>query len=264
MRYYVTLLACTGLLCAALGMPSSALAHRVNIFAYVEQADIVVECSFSKSSKVKNGTLEVRDAVTGEVLTRVTTDANGMCRLPVPEKARKAGHGVTLRIIAGEGHQNDWTVEADELAAAAPAAAQTAAPAAAAAEPTSSSATPVPAAAAMSGASHTAQTAPTPSSTASAQRSEHDTGAQPAASGASPAVVPSGVAPQAAPAAMLTRADVESIVNRALDSRLSPITRMLAASVESGPTLRDIIGGLGWLLGLCGIAAYFRSRKRHV
>ena len=63
---------------------------------------------------------------------------------------------------------------------------------------------------------------------------------------------------------MLTRADVESIVNRALDSRLSPITRMLAASVESGPTLRDIIGGLGWLLGLCGIAAYFRSRKRHV
>jgi nickel transport protein len=35
---------------------------------------------------------------------------------------------------------------------------------------------------------------------------------------------------------------------------------MLAEQTEAGPNLRDIIGGIGWIFGLIGVAAYFRRR----
>ncbi len=57
-----------------------------------------------------------------------------------------------------------------------------------------------------------------------------------------------------------TPEDVERIVNAALDAKLSPIKRLLGEQVEAGPSLRDIIGGIGWIFGLIGVAAYFRRR----
>ncbi|MFR4118150.1 MAG: hypothetical protein ACLT2T_04335 [Bilophila wadsworthia] len=44
-------------------------------------------------------------------------------------------------------------------------------------------------------------------------------------------------------------AEIERIVDAALDAKLSPIKRMLAEQAEAGPNLRDIIGGIGWILG---------------
>lgn len=60
----------------------------------------------------------------------------------------------------------------------------------------------------------------------------------------------------------LTQADVERIVNSALDAKLAPIKRTLLEQVEAGPGLREIIGGIGWIFGLVGVAAYFKSRSR--
>lgn len=58
----------------------------------------------------------------------------------------------------------------------------------------------------------------------------------------------------------LTRADVEAAVNEALDVKLAPIKHMLASSVDAGPDMKDIIGGIGWIFGLVGVAAWFRRR----
>lgn len=55
----------------------------------------------------------------------------------------------------------------------------------------------------------------------------------------------------------LTPAEVEGIVRRELE----PVKRMLAELNETGPTLTEIIGGIGWILGLFGIAAYMKSRS---
>ncbi|MDD2967365.1 MAG: hypothetical protein PHN64_07805 [Desulfovibrionaceae bacterium] len=104
------------LLCAA----QEAWAHRVNIFAWVENNVVNVECRFSKTSPVRSGTVLVYDAATEAEVTRGTTDEQGLFSFPVPEQARAAGHGLRLIIKAGEGHQNDWTIEAAELAAAQP------------------------------------------------------------------------------------------------------------------------------------------------
>ncbi len=54
-----------------------------------------------------------------------------------------------------------------------------------------------------------------------------------------------------------------------LDKKLAPLIRMqgsleklLLEEKFSGPKMSDIIGGIGWILGLCGIAAFFLSFKR--
>ena len=47
-----------------------------------------------------------------------------------------------------------------------------------------------------------------------------------------------------------------------LDKKLASIKHLLAKSQDRGPTLQDILGGIGYLLGLAGIAAYMKSRKK--
>ncbi len=73
---------------------------------------------------------------------------------------------------------------------------------------------------------------------------------------AGPAAPPSISGPQWHPEAL------EAVIESALDKKLKPIVRMLAESRQTGPTMRDIFGGIGYILGLVGIAAYVHSRKK--
>jgi len=59
-------------------------------------------------------------------------------------------------------------------------------------------------------------------------------------------------------------AAIEVIVEKALDKKLKPVFKMLSESREKGPTVGDILGGIGYIIGLMGIAAYFRYHKRKV
>lgn len=59
----------------------------------------------------------------------------------------------------------------------------------------------------------------------------------------------------------LTAEDVEKIVARQLEARLQPLTRMIAASQDQGPSLSDILGGIGYIIGLVGLGTYLRYRK---
>jgi len=65
----------------------------------------------------------------------------------------------------------------------------------------------------------------------------------------------------AAPAlAGLSEQELEALVGRVLDAKLAPLKSELAQARDRGPDLRDIIGGLGWILGLLGLAAYVKYR----
>ncbi len=59
-------------------------------------------------------------------------------------------------------------------------------------------------------------------------------------------------------------AELEAIVRAAvsaeLDAKLAPLRRALLE--DSGPRLQDVLGGIGWIFGLIGVAAYFGSRRR--
>lgn len=56
-------------------------------------------------------------------------------------------------------------------------------------------------------------------------------------------------------------AQLEQIIEQVVEKELAPIKRMLAESSEQKLKLQDILGGLGYIFGLAGIAAYFNSKK---
>ena len=45
-----------------------------------------------------------------------------------------------------------------------------------------------------------------------------------------------------------------------LDQKLAPIKRSLAESKQEKPDFQDIMGGIGYLLGLAGLVAWLRNR----
>lgn len=57
-------------------------------------------------------------------------------------------------------------------------------------------------------------------------------------------------------------ARLQAAIERALDKKLKPIMKLLAESKQAGPSLTDILGGIGYIIGLVGIAAYFKSRQK--
>lgn len=205
----------------ALGIADVAEAHRVNIFAYVDGDVIRVECGFSRGRKVRQGIIEVFDNVTGERLLQGATDDAGVFVFPVPQGV--TGHDLRIGIDAGQGHRNEWVIAAGEMAAT----------------PSAVSSSAVADAPAASGAGGES-VAPALSAPAAADPATR-----------------SGIAPSISP---LTRADVQAVVNEALDARLAPIRHMLASQFDAGPSLKDIVGGIGWIFGLVGVAAWFRRR----
>lgn len=60
----------------------------------------------------------------------------------------------------------------------------------------------------------------------------------------------------------LTAGELEALVDRAMNKRLAPLEMKLAQALNPDPTWRDIAGGLGWFVGLGGIAAFLGSRKK--
>jgi len=198
-------------------LPEQARAHRVNIFAVVENGMVRVDCYYSKSRRVKDGKVAVLDAATGATFLSGVTDAEGNWSFPVPEAARAVGHDLKLVLEAGEGHRAEWIVEAKEFAAASTASAS--------APPTVKE---VPAAPSEAG-------------------------------GASPSATSLAAVPSVSRAEL--EAVVEQAVERALESRLAPIRRMLTEEREKGPGLTEIVGGVGWIIGLFGMAAWARSRR---
>jgi nickel transport protein len=59
----------------------------------------------------------------------------------------------------------------------------------------------------------------------------------------------------------ISTADLQQAMENALDKKLKPVIKMLADAQLTGPSMQDIFGGIGYILGLVGVAAYFQSRK---
>jgi nickel transport protein len=85
-----------------------------------------------------------------------------------------------------------------------------------------------------------------------------------AGSGALPPGSPSPDA-TAAPAGdnsiTLNPGELQNLIEASLDKKLAPILQRLG-QLGRGPTLSDVIGGIGYILGLVGLAAYLQARRR--
>jgi nickel transport protein len=211
----------------------------VNLFAYVDGGRIVTESWFSRSSKVRAGIIEVFDAATGEKFLSGTTDDAGNFAFDIPPAARAKKADLRITLKAGEGHANQTTIKAEEYLSAPAAPSIPAAPAPAPAGP-GSDATPA-------------------GGSASGQAASGEDAATPAPAPSSPPTaspVPSAVPASAGPDPRLLAA-----MDAMLDARLAPIKSMLAESQDPAPSMTEIIGGIGWIFGLVGMAAYFKGRR---
>ncbi len=96
--------------------PAPALSHAVGVFAYVEGDIVRTVGKFSDGKPARDREILVMDAENGEEYLRGRTDQQGEFCFPIPEKAQKGGHGLRIRIKAGLGHQDEWLLEASEIA----------------------------------------------------------------------------------------------------------------------------------------------------
>ncbi len=71
------------------------------------------------------------------------------------------------------------------------------------------------------------------------------------------AVEPSGPIPVG-----LSKEEVKKIIEDSLDKKLRPIVRMITESKNTKPSLTEIIGGIGYIFGLMGVALYFKNRGK--
>jgi nickel transport protein len=60
----------------------------------------------------------------------------------------------------------------------------------------------------------------------------------------------------------LSSEDLQLAIEAALDKKLKPIMKMLAESRQSGPSIRDVLGGIGYILGLVGLATFVQYRRK--
>jgi nickel transport protein len=64
-------------------------------------------------------------------------------------------------------------------------------------------------------------------------------------------------------AANLDQQALEAALNKVLDRKLAPINEKLTDLTIHRTTPTDIIGGIGYILGLCGLGAYFLSKRKN-
>lgn len=97
--------------------------------------------------------------------------------------------------------------------------------------------------------------------TAAAQSAlEDETPPQPAPGAKNTSPAPAAHTTESIDPAQL-EAIVERAVTKALNKKITPLTKMVADLEQKGPTLSDIFGGIGYIFGLMGVAIYFSSRK---
>lgn len=97
------------LLFALLTASTTVQAHKLNMFAFVEDEEIYVEVYFADGKRAKNSVIEVYDPQ-DKLLYNNTTDEEGGHQFAIPQKTE-------LRIVvnAGMGHQTEYTLPSSEF-----------------------------------------------------------------------------------------------------------------------------------------------------
>jgi nickel transport protein len=60
----------------------------------------------------------------------------------------------------------------------------------------------------------------------------------------------------------ITKEDIEQAVDQAVEKKLKPVDANAFRSERSGTQISDILGGIGYIIGMVGIGVYFKNRKK--
>ena len=179
-------------------LQSQAYAHRVTVFAWVEDNTVFTQSKFGAGAKVNNGKIIVFDQ-TGKELLNGHTDSNGEFSFPIPVQSE-------LKVVldATMGHRAEWIIPLSEIRE-----------------------------------EESVQNIPDPTTTVKAQLATKPIETQ------------------------SNTEQLEAVIEKVLERKLKPISHLLAELNQTGPSLHDIVAGLGYIAGLFGIAAWVHSRKKN-
>ena len=97
---------------AALVLAGPALAHRVSVFASVQDDAVVVEAKFSTGRVPATGEVRVEDAAGAVLLTLPLED--GAARFPLDRAA--AADGLSITVTTGDEHEGYWLLTPADIA----------------------------------------------------------------------------------------------------------------------------------------------------
>lgn len=92
---------------------TSALAHQLNVFAFVEDGVVIVESRFSNGNAAQVGEVSVLDG-DGAQLLLLPLDEDGTVEFPLDPA--HADTGLLIEVRTGEGHDNYWILTPDDIA----------------------------------------------------------------------------------------------------------------------------------------------------
>lgn len=204
----------------------AAQAHRLHVFAWLENDQIMVECNFGNNRPAIDAPVTIIDQDTNKQLAKGVTDRTGHYSFHVPSVVRE-GHTIGIVVNTGDGHRSEWIMPASELYAA-----------------SSLTAGFDQEAIAMQkeGMSPNYRQPQAPEITQPEQGRRQDFALQ-------QAKIPG---PE----------HLRMIIRDEMEQQLAPVRKALAAQESAGPTLNEIIGGLGWIVGIVGIVLFFLSRSK--
>lgn len=237
------------LLCAFCLIPQTSQAHRLDVYAWLEGNQIVTESNFGKGHPVANAAIRVIDSDTGRLLVQGQTSKNGVFSFPVP-KVVQQGHSLNIEVDAGQGHFTDWKISAAELYEAASLTAGFDQDA-------------IDAAKERAAQQNQARQDFTQQRGGAFQIPSHDQLSQMAQPATPPLPQNQMAIPQDGP--MPNASDVSpnrtGIIERAMDNQQHRAPLQGDHGYGEGPTIVNVLGGLGWIVGLIGIFLYWRVRK---
>jgi len=212
------------LLCFAISSP--AFAHKVNVFAYVEGDSIHVEGFFPDGKPCVNSGLELVDSE-GKVLAETVTDENGMAVLTAPS----SDTDVKVILNAGMGHRAEFPIPSSQLPARNETGKTTEKPAEK--EPKSQEKKP----------SHPAPAPVQKTETASPGAGDEK--------------------PESPESCRCDEENIRQLVEEVVSEEMAPVMVLLREQVNSGPSVAEIAGGIGYIVGLMGLWLFFISRKKN-
>jgi len=201
-------------------IPTSARAHKVNIFAWVDGDMIHTQSKIGGGKRVKNSNVIVYN-LNGKKLLEGETDDNGEFSFKIPSGSEK---GLRIVLTASMGHAAEWTIPADEMEKAAGVSNNL--PSSEAADTVQVKSMP------SIGTEDRVQTAPYSSGLQSTGTKD------------------------------CNYQSIQDMIDHSLDKKLAPVMDMLIKALDPQPTLRDIIGGIGYIVGLVGLSLYFMNRSK--
>jgi nickel transport protein len=187
-------------------LPSISFAHKVRVFAYVNGDRIEGEAAFSGNRWARNSKIIVKAQNDSKIIHTCLTNENGKFDFLIPEQAKKNNLDLLIIVNAGEGHQGEWLLQANEYLS--------------------------------SDKEHLV-------THSHVNETSDDI-----------------LKPDDKRFETVDRKLLKEVIGEVIDEKLAPVKHMIAKTQNQEPGLRDILGGIGYIIGLAGIIAYFKSEDK--